>query len=75
MQMHSTNLNVVIVMGNMVCQKIIRITKALELFVQAGELGCATAYSNTNYCEGNGVERDKKKAYLAAMGGVHRGKA
>ena len=73
MQMHSTNLDVVIVMGNMVCQKIIRITKALELFVRAGELGCATAFPILALTILNGVERDKKKAEyyleLAAMEG------
>ena len=49
--------------------------KALELFVRAGELGCAESYCNIGYAyeNGNGVEIDKKKANhyykLAAMGG------
>jgi len=38
--------------------------KANELFLKAGELGCATAYYNlgNSYDNGNGVEVDKKKA-------------
>jgi len=50
-------------------------TKAFELFVQAGELGCTTAYSHLGhaYYNGNGVDRDAKKAKyyydLAAIGG------
>ena len=38
--------------------------KALELFVQAGELGHADAYCNVGYAyeNGNGAEIDKKKA-------------
>ena len=49
--------------------------KALELWHQAGELGCTKAYYSIGiaYCNGNGVERDEKKAAhnweLAAMGG------
>jgi TPR repeat protein len=49
--------------------------KALELFVQAGELGHAKAYCNVGYAyaNGRGVEKDKKKANhyykLAAIGG------
>ena len=49
--------------------------KALELWHQAGELGCTKAYYSIGiaYCNGNGVERDEKKAThyweLAAMGG------
>ena len=49
--------------------------KALELWHQAGELGCADAYCNIGYAyrNGRGVEIDKKKAShyyeLAAMGG------
>ena len=49
--------------------------KALELGHQAGELGCAAAYCNIGnaYYNGDGVERDEKKAKdyyeLAAMGG------
>ena len=49
--------------------------KALELFVRAGELGCAKAYCSVGYAYsiGEGVERDEKKAKhyykLAAMGG------
>ena len=39
-------------------------TKALELFVRAGDLGCAKAYSDIGYAYdfGHGVEIDKKKA-------------
>jgi hypothetical protein len=49
--------------------------KANELFLKAGELGCAGAYHNlgNSYSVGNGVEIDKKKAMhyyeLAAMNG------
>jgi len=49
--------------------------KALELFLKAGELGCATAYFNlgNSYYNGTGVEVDKRKAKhyfeLAAMNG------
>jgi len=49
--------------------------KANELFLEAGELGCASGYYNlgVNYSEGIGGEIDKKKAKyyyeLAAMGG------
>ena len=49
--------------------------KALELWHQAGELGHATSYFNigSSYLQGNGVERNEKKAVhyyeLAAMGG------
>jgi len=49
--------------------------KANELFLKAGELGCAAAYYNLgmNYREGRGVEMDKKKCKhyyeLAAMMG------
>ena len=49
--------------------------KALEIWHQAGELGCAEAYYNIGYAydNGDGVERDDKKANhyyeLAAMGG------
>ena len=49
--------------------------KVLELFHRAGELGNATSYYNigNSYLQGNGVERDMKKAVhyweLAAMGG------
>ena len=49
--------------------------KALELWQQAGELGCAEAYNNIGYAyrNGRGVERDEKKAKdyyeLAAMEG------
>ena len=52
--------------------------KANELFLRAGELGCADAYCNlgNSYYTGRGVEVDKKKANdfyeLAAMNGnVH----
>ena len=50
-------------------------TKALELWLKAGELGCAEAYLNLgmSYDQGTGVEVDKKKAKhyyeLAAIGG------
>ena len=50
-------------------------TKALELWHRAAELGYTKAYFNIGYayCEGEGVEVDKKKALhyfeLAAMGG------
>ena len=50
-------------------------TKANELYLKAGELGCAAAYFNlgVNYKNGNGMDVDKKKAKyyyeLAAMGG------
>ena len=50
-------------------------TKALELWHKAGELGYAKAYGNIGnaYYNGQGVERDKKKANhyyeLAAVGG------
>ena len=50
-------------------------TKANELWLKAGELGCAVAYFNlgTSYENGSGVEVDKKKAIhfyeLAAMNG------
>jgi len=51
--------------------------KACELWLKAGELGCATSYSylclGNHYRDGNGVEMDKKKMVhcyeLAAMGG------
>ena len=49
--------------------------KANELFLKAGELGCAAAYYNLgiNYLNGDGVDVDKKKVKyffeLAAMGG------
>ena len=49
--------------------------KVNELYLKAGELGCANAYYNLGiaYQEGTGVEVDKKKAKhyyeLAAMGG------
>ena len=49
--------------------------KANELYLKAGELGCAMAYSNlgNSYLAGTGVEIDKKKAKhyyeLAAMNG------
>ena len=49
--------------------------KAGELFLKAGELGCAVAYHNLGvlYRDGRGVEVDKKKAKyyyeLAAIGG------
>ena len=49
--------------------------KALELYHRAGELGCARAYFNigNSYYNGEGVERDNKKANhydeLAAMRG------
>ena len=38
--------------------------KALELWHQAGELGCAAAYCNIgcSYDTGEGVERNEKKA-------------
>jgi len=49
--------------------------KANELYLRAGELGCAEAYYNlgNSYLNGEGVEVDKKKAKhyweLAAMNG------
>lgn len=49
--------------------------KANELYLKAGELGCAVAYHNLGviYRDGRGVEVDKKKAKyyyeLAAIGG------
>ena len=49
--------------------------KANELYLKAGELGCASAYLNLGYTydNGEGVEVDKKKAKhyyeLAAMNG------
>ena len=49
--------------------------KALDLWHQAGKLGCAAAYHNIGnvYYNGEGVKRDEKKAdhyyKLAAMGG------
>ena len=49
--------------------------KAVELWHQAAELGCTTAYNDLGfaYDNGEGVERDEKKAKhyweLAAMGG------
>jgi TPR repeat protein len=49
--------------------------KAMELWLRAGELGCAIAYGSIadSYREGQGVERDMAKskynAELAAMGG------
>ena len=49
--------------------------KANELYLKAGQLGCAVGYKNLgdSYAEGNGVEVDKKKAMhyleLAAMNG------
>ena len=54
------------------------IAKSNELYLKAGELGCAEAYGNLGYSyeQGRGVEVDKKKAKyyyeLAAMNGdVH----
>ena len=54
------------------------LTKANELFLKAGELGCASAYANLGYSYdyGRGVGVDKKKAKhyyeIAAMkGDVH----
>ena len=50
-------------------------TKAIDLWHQAGELGCATAYYNIAfvYLYGRGVERNEKKAVhyweLAAIKG------
>ena len=50
-------------------------SKANELYLRAGELGCAEAYYNlgNSYYDGRGVEADKKKAKhyweLAAMNG------
>ena len=50
-------------------------TKAIDLWHQAGELGCATAYNNVGiaYDNGEGVKMNKKKARhyyeLAAMRG------
>ena len=50
-------------------------SKANELFLKAGELGCAKAYYNLglSYYHGGGVAMDKKKAKcyyeLAAMNG------
>ena len=52
--------------------------KTNELYLRAGELGCAKAYFNVGVCyeEGMGVEIDKKKAKhyweLAAMNGSVR---
>ena len=49
--------------------------KAVELWLRAGKLGCAVAYYSVGnaYINGEGVERDMKKAKhyyeLAAMGG------
>jgi len=49
--------------------------KAIELYLKAGELGCAAGYYNlgVNYDQGKGIEVDKKKAKhyyeLAAMMG------
>ena len=49
--------------------------RAMELWLRAGELGCATSYGNiaNAYRDGRGVEMDTKKAKyyceLAAMGG------
>ena len=49
--------------------------KGMKLWLRAGELGDATAYTNigNSYCAGTGVERDENKAKyyygLAAMGG------
>jgi TPR repeat protein len=49
--------------------------KAMELLLRAGELGCAMAYHKIahSHLNGEGVERDEKKAKhyweLAAMGG------
>ena len=54
------------------------VIKAHELFLKAGELGCAEAYSKLGYSyeNGEGVEVDKKKAKhyyeLAAMRGCTR---
>ena len=51
------------------------VVKSLELFVRAGDLGCAKAYCNVGYAYdfGHGVERDTKKGTqyykLAAIGG------
>ena len=48
--------------------------KAMELWLRAGELGCVASYYSIAraYYNGDGVERDKKKAKhyfeLAAMG-------
>ena len=50
-------------------------TKGCKFWQQAGELGCAEAYNNIGYAyrNGEGVERDEKKAdhyyELSAMGG------
>ena len=50
-------------------------TKANELYLKAGELGCAEAYYNLgcSYSNGLGVETDKKKGIryfeFAAIGG------
>ena len=50
-------------------------TKANELYLKAGELGCAAAYYNlgVNYKNGDGMDMDKKKAKyyyeLAAING------
>ena len=55
-------------------------SKANELFLRAGELGCAVAYYNlgNSYDDGRGVEVDKKKAKhyleLAAMNGSVEGR-
>ena len=49
--------------------------RAMELWLKAGELGCATSYGRIAYAynNGEGVERDVKKANyyaeIAAMGG------
>ena len=54
--------------------------KAIELWLKAGELGCANAYNNLGiaYSNGDGVEIDKKKAKhyweLAALNGSIQGR-
>ena len=51
------------------------LTKAMDLFLEAGKLGCADAYERVGhlYTYGNGVEKDNKKARqyyeLGAIGG------
>ena len=49
------------------------LTKAIELYLKSGELGCADAYCSLGniYEEGNGVERDVKKArYYFELGTI-----
>ena len=59
--------------GNIGLQK--NFAKAIELFLEAGKLGCADAYYNVGnlYCAGNGVKMDMKRARyyweLGAIGG------